>query len=556
MQVKRHTATKRPITIRRKLFVLALAAGACAPAMGRVHRDATGHHKADLAGTVQQVLSDPAAVHAHWGISVVTLDGAPVYSLNDGQYFQPASNAKLFTTAAALALLHPEAHWLTQVVTSGEIDSQGTLHGDLVLMGAGDPTMSSRVYPYNGKTERSDDGLQALEELADKVAGRGIRRIDGNIVGDDTWFANEPYGEGWTVDDTTWEYGAPISALSINDNTVYLNVTPRALTAPPAPVTPGTLPTSLSAVTTDTESLTWNPPTPYYKVDNLSTLIPGHETAHTGLDREPGSLDLRLYGTINDAGFHTGLAIADPAQYAAQSFEALLAERGIQIAGHPEAKHRPSLDVQPFRAEVDQPVVLHPLPSFVIGPQGAGLHLIASHLSTASVADDITVTNKVSQNLHAELYLRDLGRLEGEDGSFAEGARVVRQFLISAGVNPDDFLFFDGSGLSTQDLVTPRALTTLLTFAAHQSWGGLYRASLPIAGVDGSLSGRFNEPGLKGKIFAKTGTLAEVHAISGYVETQSGKTLAFSVICNDRAPGTDKALHAMDKIVAAIAEAE
>jgi D-alanyl-D-alanine carboxypeptidase/D-alanyl-D-alanine-endopeptidase (penicillin-binding protein 4) len=166
----------------------------------------------------------------------------------------------------------------------------------------------------------------------------------------------------------------------------------------------------------------------------------------------------------------------------------------------------------------------------------------------------VTVTNKVSQNLHAELYERLLGRLEGEDGTIAQGARVVRQFLVNAGVDPGDFLFSDGSGLSPDDLITPRAATTLLAYAARQPWGELYKSSLPIGGVDGSLDGRFIGA-LKGKVFAKTGTLSEVNALSGYVKAASGRTLAFSVLCNDRQPTGDAARVALDRIVELVAAA-
>ena len=166
------------------------------------------------------------------------------------------------------------------------------------------------------------------------------------------------------------------------------------------------------------------------------------------------------------------------------------------------------------------------------------------------------MTNKVSQNLHAELFLRLLGRLEAGDGSVAQGVRVVRHFLISAGVDPGDIVLYDGSGLSAQDMVTPRAMTRLLTYANHQPWGATWRASLPIGGIDGTLAGRFADPAHKGRIFAKTGTLAEVSSLSGYLVSASGRTLAFSVLCNDHNPAGDAARIALDKIVAAIAAAD
>jgi D-alanyl-D-alanine carboxypeptidase/D-alanyl-D-alanine-endopeptidase (penicillin-binding protein 4) len=182
-----------------------------------------------------------------------------------------------------------------------------------------------------------------------------------------------------------------------------------------------------------------------------------------------------------------------------------------------------------------------------------GLRVLATHVSPA-LSEDVTVTNKVSQNLHAELYLRLLGRLEGEDGSIAQGARVIRQFLISAGVDPGDFLFFDGSGMSGQDVITPRAATALMAYAARQPWGKLYRSTLPIGGVDGTLAGRFGGP-MKNRVFAKTGTLAEVSSLTGYLTARSGRTLIFSVLCNDHDPTGDAVRGAIDRIVTAIADA-
>jgi D-alanyl-D-alanine carboxypeptidase/D-alanyl-D-alanine-endopeptidase (penicillin-binding protein 4) len=153
------------------------------------------------------------------------------------------------------------------------------------------------------------------------------------------------------------------------------------------------------------------------------------------------------------------------------------------------------------------------------------------------------------------MLLRLLGKAEGEDGSIAQGARVVRQFLVSAGVQPQDFFFYDGSGLSPQDVITPRAATTLLTYAARQPWGAAYRNSLPVGGVDGTLNNRFMQPPLKGRVFAKTGTLNEVHALSGYLIADSGRTVVFSILCNDHSPVMDTTRVAIDKVVAAIAAA-
>jgi D-alanyl-D-alanine carboxypeptidase/D-alanyl-D-alanine-endopeptidase (penicillin-binding protein 4) len=181
--------------------------------------------------------------------------------------------------------------------------------------------------------------------------------------------------------------------------------------------------------------------------------------------------------------------------------------------------------------------------------------VLASHVSVP-VAEDIMVTNKTSQNLHAELLLRLLGKLCATDGSFAQGTRVVRQFLLDAGVDDSDFFFYDGSGMSMDDRIAPRAITRLLGYSSRRPWGQAWRDTLPIAGVDGSLAGRFKNSPLKGRLWAKTGTLGETNALSGYLTAASGKTLAFSILVNGHRPGSNVELQAIDRIVEAIAAAQ
>ncbi len=181
--------------------------------------------------------------------------------------------------------------------------------------------------------------------------------------------------------------------------------------------------------------------------------------------------------------------------------------------------------------------------------------MLGAHRSVP-VAEDITVINKTSQNLHAELLLRLLGKLYGTDGSFEEGTRVVRQFMVDAGVNDDDFFLYDGSGMSPDDQIAPRAFTQLLSYASRQPWGAAWRNTLPVAGVDGTLDNRFKDSPLKGRMWAKTGTLDEVNALSGYLTAASGRTLAFSILVNGRRPGSDAEQQAIDRIAEAIAAAE
>jgi D-alanyl-D-alanine carboxypeptidase/D-alanyl-D-alanine-endopeptidase (penicillin-binding protein 4) len=191
---------------------------------------------------------------------------------------------------------------------------------------------------------------------------------------------------------------------------------------------------------------------------------------------------------------------------------------------------------------------------------GSNVNVIAQH-SSPLLAADVTFTNKISQNLHAEVLLRNIAQIDcDESGAYP---KAVRQFLINAGIDKDDFVFYDGSGLSGYDLVTPRAVAKLLSFAAHdpktgapQPWFADWKASLPIGGVDGTLADRFTTAPLKGHVFAKTGTMGEARALSGYLDCASGQTVIFSILVDHHLPGDSADRDAMDKIVAAIAAAE
>jgi D-alanyl-D-alanine carboxypeptidase/D-alanyl-D-alanine-endopeptidase (penicillin-binding protein 4) len=496
---------------------------------------------ASLGKAIGGILADPAISRAHWGISVVHPDGRPIYALNDGQSFAPASNAKLFTTAAGFAVFSTDAHFETKVVARGTLTPDGTLQGDIAIEGGADPSISGRAWPYAGRTERPNPPLQALEELADQVAKAGIvHKVIGRVIGDDTRFPFERYGTGWGWDDLQWEYGAPVSALSVNDNVVYLDLMPGAK--------PG-----------DPVAASWNPAVPYYALESTAVTVAPAPKPQLGIDRQPGSKIIQLYGTlpVDSKGVHLALAIEDPAEFAALAFRQMLIARGIVVTGAAVADHTLPASTGDFIAEARTPLPsLLPngrdlLPDATGQPAQPGERLLAMHTSP-SLGEDLTVINKVSQNLHAEMLLRDLGKAVLNDGSIAAGARVVHQFLINAGVDPADFLFFDGSGMSPQDLITPRAATALLTYAARQPWGEAYRATLPIAGVDGNLAGRFVQTPVKGKLSAKTGTLSEVNALSGYLVASSGKTVMLSILCNDRDPASDAARKATDKIVEAV----
>ncbi|MHB1022445.1 MAG: D-alanyl-D-alanine carboxypeptidase/D-alanyl-D-alanine endopeptidase [Acidobacteriaceae bacterium] len=492
---------------------------------------------------IAQTLADPRVSAAHWGISVTTQDGRPIYSLNDAQFFQPASNTKLFTTAAALALLGPEYTAKTYLLESGTVTQDGRLQGELRILGAGDPSLSSRVYPYNPQDDdqRLDSMPAVFNDFAGVVARSGIVAIDGTLVADDTFFPYERYGAGWSWDDLQWDYGAPVSALTVNDNTMYLTVQVGAQFGAPVHVD-------------------WSIPNNDFTLDTTGLMTgPVGSKRQLGVERQPGTTRIRLYGQVPAGSnpIHLALATEYPAAYAADLFRQELFVHGITLQGGLRTSHRDDFNPQPFREEAREPLVFKSQAAALAALQPSipsGDRLLATHTAPPLI-EDITVTNKLSLNLHAELLLHLLGRAYGRDGSAAEGARVVRQFLENAGVQPDDFIFYDGSGLSNNDMVTPRAITTLLRYAARQPWGMAYRRSLPIGGVDGTLQHRFENTPLKGRVFAKTGTLSEASALSGYMIAASGRTLVFSMMVDNHVPGTHDDRIAMDRILNMIAAA-
>jgi serine-type D-Ala-D-Ala carboxypeptidase/endopeptidase (penicillin-binding protein 4) len=498
-----------------------------------------------LQDRIAGVLSAPDLARGFWGIEVVALSpdktaGKTLYSQNADKLFTPASNTKLFTTAAALARIGPDYKFRTTVETTGTLDRYGRLNGDLVLVGRGDPNLSGRELPYDLKTQRNDDPIQALEALADALVQKGVKFIDGDIVADDSYFAFERYGEGWSQDDLVWGDGAPVSALTINDNVVFVSILPADRAGEKAFVSV-------------------KPFADYYRLDNRIVTTPPGTARKLSINREPGSMVLMLWGNmpLDDPGANEGLAIEDPAEFAAGLFRQLLEKRGIEIYGKQRTRHTElatlstfsvtalaparggrdggSLNGQPRPLNADQPVTL------------------ASYESKP-LLQDVRVINKVSQNLHAEILLRLLGRERGAAGTIEGGLEVLRGFLTQAGISNDQYVFYDGSGLSRQNLVTPHAIVQLLRYCSTQPWGADYKATFPVSGVDGSLTERFASPRLHGRVLAKTGSLGGVKALSGYATTDAGQVVVFSILANNFNLPAKRVTDAIDELVKAIVD--
>ena len=484
---------------------------------------------------IAAILSSPDLERGFWGIEVVSLvSGKTLYATDPDKLFTPASNTKLFTTAAALALIGPDYKFRTSVETIGTLDRYGRLNGDLILVGRGDPNLSGRELPYDLRTQRNDHPIQVLETLADALMQKGVKYVDGDIVADDSYFAFERYGEGWSQDDLVWADGAPVSALTINDNVVFVNILPADR--------PG-----------EKAFVTVTPFADYYRLDNRIITTPAGTGRKFFVNREPGSTVLTLWGNmpLDDAGANEALAIEDPAEFAAALFRQLLEKRGIVVYGRQRTRHTELATLSTFTV-----TALAPSRGGSNDPRPlkSDQSVVLASYESQPLLQDVRVINKVSQNLHAEILLRLLGRERGTAGTIEGGLEVLRGFLNQAGISADQYVFYDGSGLSRQNLVTPHATVQLLRYAAGQPWGAAFKNTFPVSGVDGSLSDRLNAPRLQGRIFGKTGSLGGVKTLSGYATTDRGETVAFSILSNNFNLPAKRVTDAIDQIVQTIVE--
>ncbi|MGA3202341.1 MAG: D-alanyl-D-alanine carboxypeptidase/D-alanyl-D-alanine-endopeptidase, partial [Bryobacteraceae bacterium] len=409
------------------------------------------------------------------GVEVFSLDAKKtLFKYNDDFLFMPASNMKVLTTALAMLRLGPDYRFTTRLVREPS--------GDVVLIGSGDPSLSGRVYPY-AKDSGSGPPLRALEALADKAVAAGLTRIDGDVVGDDRLYPWAPYPPSWTQDDIMREYGAPVSALTLNDNTISLTIEPGA--------EPG-----------DASRLSLSPAIEYYAIDNRIVTVEKGGEARIRISRVQNSRQVLLWGSIpaGHSAFGEDFPVDDPALFAAQALYDALARRGVAISGKAVARHRSVHD------DYD------PVPS----------EELATRVSPPLV-ELLQVTDKTSQNLHAELMLREVGRAAHYMGTRESGAEEMAALFKEAGASAGDARVEDGSGLARNVMVTPRLMVRVLTYLYASKYRDAWISLFPIGGEDGTLKHRMTS-----EIHAKTGTLSRAIALSGYAESKTRGWLAFS----------------------------
>jgi D-alanyl-D-alanine carboxypeptidase/D-alanyl-D-alanine-endopeptidase (penicillin-binding protein 4) len=449
---------------------------------------------------IAQFLNRPGIRSAEWGIEI--LDPATnrvVLSVNPDKTFQPASVLKVVTTATALEKLGPDFRFHTGVYTDGTVLPDGTLAGDVILVGRGDPNL---VDPTKELLDKP-----ALQQLSEEIKARGIKKIHGNVVGDDSYFEFTTHGKGWTAQDLKSVYGAPINALSINNNVFWVHVRPTKLN-------------QLVQVSIE-------PQTAYFQIRNLGVTggPKAQRTIYAGV--LPGTTRLVVSGVLPAAqNYSQDILLERPAEATATLFKEELRRNGIATDGTVHVYHLGDLSPEARR----------------------NWALLAEHQSPPLIRA-LEIINKRSLNLHAEMLLRVLGAEFAGAGTDDAGLRVVKSFLENAGISDDDKISLnDGSGLSRDNLVTPRFQTSLLMFLSTRPYFELFLNTLAVSGTDGTLRNRLaSAPGV---IHAKTGTLGDVAALSGYMTTKSGRNLIFSIFANNVRASIERVRKTIDEICA------
>ena len=445
----------------------------------------------ELRNALIEKLFTPETRNGFWGVIVKKLgDEKPILYWNGGKNLLPASNMKLYTTAAALALLGKDFRYETLIYTTGEIGADGVLRGDVIIQGSGDPAISGRYVPGTLTTDIILKGWVAA------LRSKGIKSIEGNIIGDDDYFADYDLEGTWENDDLFYWYAAPSTALAINDNLYDIFITPAKNAGEKA-------------------LLEYKPKTNYvtFKCDVITTDAKGR----TDIDFLRGWEDnnVQIFGQIPLGGrrYRDKGCVYNPTLYAATLVHESLTSEGISISGKP-------IDMDDFTPEEKEE----------IRSRGKPLH---THLSPP-ITDIIRYVNKYSQNFYADMLLKTLGKKFKGEGTFRAGARVVREFIKEAGApDADNFLMRDGSGLSRRNFVQPRQTIRLLEYmASHPDFEAFYD-SLPIAGVDGTIGSRMKQPPAKNNIRAKTGFISHTRSLSGYADDRSGASWVFCFMCNN-----------------------
>jgi D-alanyl-D-alanine carboxypeptidase/D-alanyl-D-alanine-endopeptidase (penicillin-binding protein 4) len=448
--------------------------------------------------------------NAQWGVLVMSLDtNDTLFAVEPDEPLTPASNVKLLTTAAALHVLGPEYRFRTWLLSDGQVED-GVLQGDLVLYGTGDPGISDRFYG------RKDE---VFHRLIDQLESEGIHTIEGDVVADASFLPGPLRDEGWDARDLNEHFTAAVSALSFNENVVSFRIRPGPLGAPPRVQTV--------------------PPHSALEVINTAETVAGPARPRLAILRDHPLHPVRIEGrlTAGSGDVWRQMTVAVPADFAGATLKATLEDRGIVVQG---STRRVETVRQSVVGRMSAPALGHP-----------GARILARHASRP-LREYLTVINKESNNLFAELVFRAVGRVAEGVGTREASARAVRRVLVRIGVDTTGLVQRDGSGLASGNRVSAGAFVETIRGMSDGPLWPEYWASLPRAGTRREL-GRMYQTAAADNLRAKTGTIEGVSALSGMVRSADGERLAFSLLVNG-SPSQARAKRVENQIGARLAE--
>lgn len=431
----------------------------------------------ELARKIYEMIDGSEFANARWGVIAISLKDGRVVAARDGQkLFNPASIHKLITSIVALDKLGPDFRWQTRLMSANQIGDDGTLNGDLVLQGEGAPDFDSA----------------ALEKLVSDLQAKGLKRVEGNIIGDESFFKGDSIGDGWAWNEIQWYYGAEASALTFNENKADITLS-------------GSKPKASADI-----------------VETSGEVEPGGAPEAIGLKRGLG--DNKVYAWGNGQNLDAKIAVSNPALWAAKRLKSELEKRGIKVDGEVKAVDWKS-DAKP-EAEIE-----------------------FAKTESATLGEIVRKMNKDSVNLYAELMLRTLGKKFGEEapdenpklqklrGDDSAGATYMEKWLRDNKIAANEIQIHDGSGLSRLNMVTPEVIGRALIFAAQSKFADIFMDSLPVSGQSGTLKGRLQN--VFGRVLSKTGSMTYVNSLAGYANSSKGEGFAFVVICNNETRRAD-----------------
>lgn len=466
---------------------------------------------ASLREDLGQILRRANLMGERSSLLVYSLDrGDTLFTHNADRPLAPASNLKLFTAAAGLFYLGPEFRYNTYLLATGPV-REGVLEGDLVLYGTGDPTLSERFGP------------DVMVAFADTLAAMGIREVRGSVIGDASFFEGSGLGDGWQASYSNAVYAAPASALSYSENIAVLEVRPgpSSGTAAIATLLPGAEGIEIR--------------------NEVTTIASGRSSVRVTREGYAGPIVVRGRISRRTSRIRWSVPVAEPARFAASALKVALIERGV-VAG----------EVRAISDRSESPISGRSLFAPALG-SGSRIRVLAIHTSPR-LLDVLEVVNKRSNNFMAEQVLRTVGRVARGRGSVDGGADAMGHFAEEIGIAGESFELHDGSGLSALNRTSTRSVIALLSYVADSPMWRSFWYTLPEAGAADGLR-RMIGTSAEGRLRAKTGTINQVSALSGYVRAEGGERLAFSII-NNRGGSAWAAKRVEDEIGARLARFE